>query len=142
MDTINRIVSNPDIWNDITDDHASPVIVLQIPGLMWVLVKEEENICGAYLLEFRNCRCYEVHTCILPEYRGKKAIEIGKQGLEWIFNNTPCLKIITHVPECNPKAFVYARKCGFKQEGINRRSFMKYGILQDQYVLGICKEKE
>lgn len=58
-----------------------------------------------------------------------------------MFDNTSCEKMITNVPEYNKLAYRFAKSIGGVDEGTNRKSFKKEGILMDQYVLGITKEE-
>lgn len=137
-DFIVSCITHPYIWDRITDDGA-PDRDLYFPpineGIMWVKVDDY----GVFMLAKQNHVTYEVHTILLPCARGK-AVEIGKQALEWAFLNTDAKRIITNVPSCNPLALRLARSVGFKDIGINELSFQKNGVLYDQFVLGISKE--
>ena len=106
---------------------------------MWVMVSEGDTSLGVFMLNPLNCICYEVHTALLPEAWGR-SVEITKDGVLWLFENTPCRRVITNVPEYNRKALLLAKKTGMVQFGINPKSFLKNGVLYDQIMLGLSKE--
>jgi RimJ/RimL family protein N-acetyltransferase len=109
-------------------------------GIIWLEVVGDEGL-GMYLIHPHNCVTYEIHTCLLPTAWGDKAKQAAKLVLNWIFQNTPCMKVITHVPETNALALRYAKRAGMVVEGNNRKSFLKNGQLLDQIQLGITKEE-
>ena len=115
--------TDPDLYFPPFGDHIS-----------WIKVGE----FGVFLFERKNFVTFECHTALLPISRGK-AVDIGKQALQWAWDNTPALRIITSVPETNPLALRMAQKSGFVQYGLNINSFCKNGKLYDQTLLGINK---
>lgn len=80
--------------------------------------------------------CYDVHTCITPEYRGKIAIEYGKASIGFCFENLVIHKLVSHIPEYNRRALLYALRCGFKREGKIRSMWYRHGILYDVDIVG------
>ncbi len=94
---------------------------------------------GFFLFIQHNVVTVELHTCFLPEYRGLKVFEAAQLAKDYLWG-TQYRKIVTQVPVYNKAAIFMALKCGFKKEGINKLSFLKDGILYDQYYFGLCKE--
>lgn len=82
----------------------------------------------------------EVHTMIAKEARGKQAIINSFKAIDWLFTNSRCEKIITHVPDFNKPAKIFTRKLGFKKIGVNTKSFKRDGVLHDQTLYGLEKE--
>lgn len=138
-DFIVRCVAEPGVWRMVADD-GFPNPDLYFPpmgdGMYWLRAGD----FGVFLFHPHNSVTYEAHTVLLPSARGK-AVEIGKAAISWFFANTPCQCLITNVPEYNPLALRLAHKCGFATIGINEKSIMKNGILHDQTLLGISKER-
>lgn len=93
---------------------------------------------GAIMMLPHNYVTYEQHTCIKKEFR-KKTVNIVHDVWEWVFKNTPCQKIITNVPSFNRAANIMAIRVGFKLIGINTKSFLKNGVLYNQYFYGVEK---
>ena len=86
-----------------------------------------------------NTVTYEIHTCILPPYRGRAAIHAGKDAGAWMFENTQCRKIVTLVPEDNRPALFHALNSGMRKEGLIKDSFLQDGDLSDLILLGLEK---
>ena len=101
----------------------------------------DNQLAGVFYYHPHNHILYEVHSGVLPQYRGKNTILMAIKSLEWIFENTDCLKVITHVPENNAPALALSKRVGMQIEGINRASIMKNNQLLDQTVLGITAEE-
>lgn len=140
MEMVRSILLHPAIWPHIHDDNANECNPLDHEGLFWMLAADAEP-AGVFLLHAHNSVCYEVHTCLLPRVWGDRAVEAAKACRAWMFQNTGCRKLITNVPAYNVLALRFAKRCGFKPEGVNRASFLKNGELQDQHVLGLTKEE-
>jgi RimJ/RimL family protein N-acetyltransferase len=129
----------------LTDDNSLSIIDFGIENIINVssiypLISEMDDIKSGLFLFFPwNYTTYELHVAILPKYRGQHSIEAGTMAGMWMFNNTVCRKIVTMIPKQNYKAKALAIAVGMQQEGINRQSYMKDGVLYDQYLFGICK---
>ena len=141
MATVKAILSHPAIWPHIHDDMAGECRPLDVGGLYWLLVEDDEGPAGVFLVHAHNGVCYEVHTCMLPRTWGAQARQATHLCRAWMFQNTPCRKLITNVPAYNLLALRFAKRCGMTLEGINRKSYLKNGELMDQHVLGLTKEE-
>jgi RimJ/RimL family protein N-acetyltransferase len=141
MKVVREILSHPSIWPHVHDDGATEPNPLDVPGLFWLLVEDEEGVAGVFLLHAHNLACYEVHTCLLPRTWGEQARQATHLCRAWMFENTPCQKLITNVPADNLLALRFAKRCGMTPEGVNRKSYLKNGELLDQHVLGLTKEE-
>lgn len=140
MGIVRSILSHPAIWPHIHDDGATECEPADHDGFLWMLVADEEP-AGVFLLHAHNTATYEVHTCLLPRIWGPQALEAAHMCRAWMFEKTDCQKLITNVPAYNLTALRFARRCGFKPEGVNRASFLRDGALLDQHVLGLTKEE-
>lgn len=138
-----RAVTHPKIWKWVSDD-SSDIATYRPPMddcVYWLKVIIEGRDYGVYMIHPHNSTTCEIHTCLFPEARGRIAKLAIVEALDWIFSNTGFLKIITHVPETNPLAYAYAKRSGFKDEGINRKSIRIEGKLIDQFTLGLTWEE-
>src|SRR6185369_16871555 len=97
-------------WIQAMDDHDGA------PGFI-------DTTLGLFLFHPHNSICWEVHTCLLPAAWGERATRAGKGVVQWIWKNTPCLRIITNVPAYNRLAYRFALRCGMTEFGRNRGSF-------------------
>jgi len=139
IDFIHKCVTNPIVWRASVDhgmiDINPEIFFIQTDGKLWLRAGDY----GLFMGEPRNSVMYEVHTMLLPHARGK-AIEIAKGAIKWMFDNTRCLRLITSVPSFNVLAKRLSIQSGMKLIGNNEKSFLRDGILYDQYLYGISKE--
>jgi len=139
IEFITKCVTNPVVWRASVDDGMVDVnpdmFFVPTAGKLWLRAGDY----GLFMFEVRNYVTCEIHTLLLPHARGK-SVDITKGALHWVFYNTPCLKIITHVPAFNVLAKRLSEKCGLLLIGNNTSSFLKDGTLYDQFIYGISKE--
>ena len=140
MGLIRSILQDPAIFPHIHDDGVKDCAPVDHEGLHWMLVSDGEPL-GAFLVHALNSYCYEMHTCLLPRAWGAVAARAAQMLLEWAFEHTDCEKMVTNVPAYNRAALRFAKAGGMTQEGINRASFMRNGVLVDQIMLGITKKE-
>jgi len=146
IEFVEMVMNHSKIHKFITDDFTENIRlkldnILRYQGQAFIyIIPMEEEKMGFFLINQWNSICYEWHSAILPPFRGKKSVEAGKVAIGWVWENIPALKLVTHVPFYNRKAYAFARSLGGELEGINRRSFMKNGVLYDQYLFGLTKE--
>jgi len=145
-ETIKAIYADESIWPSVTDDGALDIQAINFTdalnnqGLYFIIIEDNNKPVGIFLFNPWNMACYEMHSAVLPEYRGEGSIEAARLAGMWMFSNTLCQKLITQIPVTNYAARALAKVGGMVQEGINRKSFLKSGKLIDQYIYGICKE--
>jgi hypothetical protein len=139
---VKRIVTHPRIYPHIKDDFAPPAEKwepIQHEHVYHLLCRHGDLVLGLFVLIPQNAVCWEVHTNMLPVAYGEKAVECGKQGIRWVFDNTNCKRIVTQVPDCNPLALRFAKKF-MTIYGYNPHSFQKDGKLEGVTLLGVSKE--
>ncbi len=134
MDIVNEIMSHPEIFPLISDDGTPNEVSLNDSDLIYYLYGNE----GIVVYSPISSITYETHWCILPEYWGKSTNFI-KESIQWMFNNTECLKIEGRIPEYNRRAYVHAKKIGFKDQGNSENSIMKHGKIFDMKIVGLEK---
>lgn len=142
MALVDCIVRHPAIWPHVHDEGTpedwAPV---DHEALYWMLARSDDLVLGVFLVHPLSQYCFEMHTCLLPQAKGPRAARAAQMLLAWAFIETPCRKMVTHVPVHNRAAFRFALAGGMQQEGINRASFAWNGGMVDQLSLGITKEE-
>lgn len=78
------------------------------------------------------------HIAILPEHRGNGVASL-MSGLAWMFENTPCLKVVAYPPVFNTRMIHVFKKCGFTVEGRSVKSFLWRGEVHDRLLMGLEK---
>jgi len=141
---IRAILTHPLVYPHISDDGSPPAEdyqPIEHPAIWYVLVRdvtpEQEDLLGLWMFTPQNAVCWEVHTALLPIAYGERALEAARKLPEWIWNNTPCRRIVTSVPSMNRLALRFAVKARMEYYGTNKASFLKNGVLWDQECLGI-----
>ena len=79
---------------------------------------------------------YEIHLAILPSFRGAKTLAICQEGLDWIFKNIECHKLVAYVSPDNKPMIRLIEKIGFVREGISHKLVKKDGQFIDQIIYG------
>lgn len=72
----------------LTGEHGGMILVQHIPG------------------------CWEIHTQVLPEGRGRWALEMAQSCMDWLFSKTNATDIFTRIPAGNIAAEALTRACG------------------------------
>lgn len=146
LESIDDIMKHPKVYKTIVDDSCPERENFSIEAALkkkevYVLKALVNNVlCGTFLFHPWNYATYEIHICILPEYWGKKVVELSKEAVQWMFSNTRCRKVVAFIPVFHRLAVTLAKKTGFKIEGVSEKSFQKEGVLYNQTLMGICKE--
>ena len=133
-------ISDPTpVWSEIRTYLVDDNNELETFG-NFIGVFEDEKMAGAFLVKPLNTHCYEIHGGVHPEFWGRGAEICNLMGRS-LFVGTPCLKIIAIIPEFNRLMRKCVQKAGMREEGVIRKSFLKYMRLHDQYLYGICKSE-
>ena len=144
VDRVRATLTHPLIYPHISDD-GSPeqedFHPTEHPAIWYMAAWDQETYLGLFMFCPSNSVTWEVHTCLLPRAWGK-SVEIAKSMAQYMFENTQCRRIITSVPAQNRLALRLAERVGFTRYGVNERSWLKDGQLQDQIVLGLSKPTE
>jgi len=140
---IRSIMTNDAIWKTVSQDGQSKADYIPYVQADCWLKMLFNNICvGVFGFESVNKITIQVHPAILAEYRGKIGHEAGIEHLRWIYENEPtCMKIVATIPVIYKHVKLYANMLGYRDEGINRASYMKNGRIHDQWMLGITREE-
>lgn len=76
---------------------------------------------------------WDIHTAIRRDcgIPGKDRVQMSRDACEWMIKKCGAKKFITHVPEGNRAAGIYARACGLVRAGVLTKAMMKNGRLVD-----------
>jgi RimJ/RimL family protein N-acetyltransferase len=142
MHVVRNVMTHRRVYPHISDDGSVPADQFEPvdhEAIVYLLARDEHSPLGVFMLVPQNTVTYEVHTCMLPRAWGYLAHSAAINGTQWMFNHTTCTRIVTNVPSYNTLAKRFAEECGMKQFGLNPKSFLKNGVLYDQYMLGLSK---
>ena len=140
MNVVREVLAHPAIWPHIHEDRTDEPEPHDLDGFHWLLVTAGGDVAGVFLAHARGEACWEVHTCLLPSIWGKGSAAAAQLLLAHLFGELGCAKVVTNVPAYNRPALRFAKTFG-QVEGINRSSFLRNGILEDQIMLGITRKE-
>lgn len=143
LSLVKSVITDPGVWPFVSDDD-SPAIGKYWPSetVTYVIVKTNDDrlVLGLFALAPISKVMVEVHTCLLPEVSGKDKLKAALLLIKWVWENTEFHRLITCVPAYNRAALWFSKKVGLIEYGLNRKSIMKNGALQDTHLLGISRE--
>lgn len=138
LDRVNSLMKDDRVWPHVSCDRCDKETYSAPEDGIYLGAYDDEVNAGFFLVQPVNSVTLEIHTVIDPLFWGR-SIEFAKQVILWIFENTETLKIITLVPENNKKAARLAERSGMLLEGVVTKSYLKDGVLLDQFLYGIGK---
>lgn len=137
-DRFKGLITNPKIWGKSIDDYTEnkeKYTPNMNNNLYYLIACENQVDLGFALLVPHSSILFEIHIGFLSKSR-----ECGKKVIDWVWENTTAQKIIGQIPEFNTLAINYARKMGFKQEGILTNSFKRFDMLHNLHIYSLNKE--
>lgn len=140
---IKKIVAHPDVYPFVTDDF-SPAPRNYWPPLSsviyWLVAYQAGEVVGAFLFLPINAINFDFHAAVFPWARGTKWSRLAGAGaLDWMWQNTKCLRVTASCPSFNLRALGWFKALGFKEFGVNHASFQKFEVLHDLIMLGVSK---
>jgi hypothetical protein len=144
VEEVDFVLKDPEIYERIAEDNISPdeYVTPWDKTQRYMMVMLDEMIIGVWSLYPVNSSTLNIHANILKEYRehGKEA---GLLILKWFINDCPkqYQKLNAEIPVIYPDVYYFTKGFGFSDEGTNRLSIMKNGIIVDQHRLGITKDE-
>lgn len=91
---------------------------------------------GAFILYDLGEGVFETHILLKEGFRGKKGIEIGREGTEFALSLPGVNNLVSFCPKTIPESFIYALKVGWRSLGELPMVWRKNGV--DYKVLGVC----
>ena len=138
-DLIKGIVCDPEVFRTVSDDGmSSGDFTPEVNDECWLITEAESTPVAAYNFHALNSITLQMHVHVLPLFRLSHAREATKAALSWIVSNSPAgfAKVVIFIPSVYPKVVNFAKKFGFKVEGINTNSDMVGGAICDRVMIG------
>lgn len=126
-----------DLWDSVSEDGVEQPYWPDVVNEYWIGIYED-GLSGIYRIHAINGVTWQIHAFMVERTNAK---ESGKAILEWFYNMNIGNKLIAEIPEIYPNVYHFTKNQGFKDEGVNRASFLKNGNIVDQKRLGITREE-
>lgn len=142
FEMIKGIVLEPEMYERASDDYTDPDKFN--PALQeWIgcfTDGESPECVGLLSVTEETASVLNIHMHIPKKYRGKNSFLIGNGMINFLIKHRPkrCIKIDIKIPDIYPEVIRFAEKCGFQKEGIDRKSFLKNGLIIDRIMMGRC----
>lgn len=127
------------LWDEVSVDGATKENYECNRDNIYLLVRNNEDVLGVYILHAFNNATLEVHANVLKEHRQKHTLDISDAIHSWIKENiNPEIfpKMMARVPEIYPNVIAYIIKSGWKVEGVMEKSIKINDQLLDLYLFG------
>lgn len=138
---VRAVFTHPEVWNGVCDDGCddpagfdaidSPLVDYLVP------VMDGQDI-GCLMLVRQNHVVLELHTALLPEFRGAFTKAVFDALLAHIREAKPEIRWLrTWVPAFNRAALVAAKRVGFREVGVEPSAYLKAGSHCDLHLFGV-----
>lgn len=104
----------------------------------WLGVYEGIVMIGMIYVHKQTTCAIQMHPYLLSGHK-HKIREVTRLFFSWAFNMQNVHKINVTIPFMYKKLRNCCLKVGFKDEGINRLSYQKGGVLMDQWHMGVTR---
>jgi RimJ/RimL family protein N-acetyltransferase len=139
---VRRLATDPAIFPFVSDDHHSDPEKwqpLESEIVRQLVASDDQGYFGFGIFIPDTWTAWKAHIGFLPRSYGEKAHTSFRKMLDWMWANTEARRIVGEISVENRKAIHFAKRCGFKEYGVNEKSKLKGGVLLDQVCLGISK---
>ena len=133
------------VWDYLTDD-SGLTFEDYSPRLdedsRWYITYDSGTPVAAFWLRRLNGVTWEAHANVVPSLWGdKRGTSLCITALDLAFEDTEALKFVAHIPDSAPETQTMAIQIGFSREGINKKSFLRDGVLHDQVYFGMTRKE-
>jgi hypothetical protein len=109
----NHVLNHPAVFPDVATSDAPIDVSPCIDNPNNLILAGERGIFHLTKL-FEGC--WETHTAVLPEGRGRWAREFAEAGARYMFAATDCVELLTRVPEGHVAASTLTLMMGFRHQ--------------------------
>lgn len=122
---LNEVVNHPAIYPWVRGMAEGPLDLSDVVANPNNFLLMGEH--GGILFQELAPTLYECHTQVLPEGRGRWAVDMVEEALHWMFTRTLCMEVLTKVPHGNYPARALAKAIGGHREFTAQKGWVKDG---------------
>jgi len=135
-----EVLNHPKVYKKVRDDLSLRNYKPNVDSTIFLVIKNNGVLCGVVgITPFISASC-QLHIALLPAIYGKRG-EVAASIRGWVLMNTRYLKFFCIIPTYNKLAIHFAKRCGFKEEGLLTKLFLRDWKLHDMIILGITREE-
>jgi RimJ/RimL family protein N-acetyltransferase len=145
---IKSALAHPAIYYKLLHDDYSPKRedwepLMGCPQVQYIAVRKNGELIGCFMASLLSAISVEMHSAFLPSAWGRDVRPAAKAGIEWLWKTYPTIhRIIGRILASNVASLRYAESLGFKQWGVDEKSFMRGGVLHDQVCVGMSRPED
>jgi len=143
MFMVKSILFHDDIWSRFSDGvKTEDYEPDNNDRTQWLIIYYDQEIAGVIRVFCETTCAIQFHPYMIKPYR-KYVREMTEAFFHWFIDEIPrsILKINVMTPDCYKSVINATKKMGFTQEGINRDSYRKDGIVYNQTMSGITRKE-
>ena len=138
-DIVKHLLSDLELFDRFTEgekDYKSFIV----PDGLYLGIFNDDKLIGFWALDSETGTTIGIHCNVLERHR-EHSMEVGRYFVEYAFRTYPHIMKLNAKIACMYKdVYNFTKKFGFKDEGIDRLSFMKGATLHDRHCLGLTRE--
>lgn len=138
-DIVKHLLADPELFERFTEG-AQAYEGYIVPNGLYLGIFQADEIIGFWALDSETSSTIGIHCNVLKRHR-EHSMEVGRYFVDYAFRTYPDVhKLNAKIATLYPDVYNFTKKFGFKDEGIDRKSFTKEGELFDRYILGLTRE--
>ena len=141
LNLIKSFMMQPEIYKYASEDGASLDPEFTESGReVWLLAIKDNEAMGIVHSHLENGTTAWFHPYIMRSHKDKY-LNLVNLFLKWFdqFFPVEIQKLNAYIPTYAQKTYEIAMRAGFKDEGLNRMSYLKNGKLWDRHLIGIIR---
>lgn len=133
-------ITDKELFDRISEDGCDFESYSPPTDCVYLGLIKNDSIIGYWVIKSENSVTLDIHCNILERYR-EHSVEAGNHFFNYIFDKYPVIKKLNcKIPVTFKDVYHYAKKFGLKDEGIDRKSYIKNGEIIDRHILGLTRE--
>jgi hypothetical protein len=119
VEFFNRVVNHPEISPFVRDDLVTGDIdcsLLDDSNSVKLKILADGGDAGFFILIRKVAGEYELHSGLLPQYRGRHAVAAGRAIIAWARDSGICSRLTTWVWEHARHVLLITRRIGFHED--------------------------
>ena len=122
------------VMDDFMPDDIKPNLH---PAIIYLACWDGKELLGLNVFMVENSATLDAHSFMLPNSYGDRGVEAGKKCLQWIWDNTPFVRVEAAIPDSNPHPRKWVEKLGFTKFGESEGAWWKHGKLWNVQHFGV-----
>ena len=137
---VKHLLSDPELFGRFTEGEKDYDSYIVPPG-KYLGIFTGDKLIGFWGIESETGTTVGIHCNVLKRHRSY-SMEVGHYFVAYMFKTYPHVMKLNAKIACMYKdVYTFTKKFGFKDEGIDRLSFMKGDTLHDRHCLGLTREE-